>query len=83
MLEFYLIVSLTVMGKTPSTSNMVSSIILSPNPAENIAANTDLDFTISVQTSGLSAGFFTNAAPQDLTSGGQIIGHTHVTVQDM
>ena len=78
---------LAVMGKIPSTSNMVSSIIVSPKPAENIAANKD--FTISVQTSGLSAGSFTNAqatyyaAPQDLTSGGQIIGHTHVTVQDM
>ena len=76
-----------VMGKIPSTSNMVSSIIISPAPAENIAANKD--FTISVQTSGLSAGSFTNAAatyyaaPQDLASNGQIIGHTHVTVQDM
>ena len=75
------------MGKIPSTSNMVSSIIVSPKPAENIAANKD--FTISVQTSGLTAGYFTNAAatyyaaPQDLASNGQIIGHTHVTVQDM
>lgn len=66
---------------------MVSSIIVSPKPAENIAANQD--FTISVQTSGLTAGSFTNAAatyyaaPQDLASNGQIIGHTHVTVQDM
>jgi len=42
-----------------------------------------------VQTTGLSAGSFTNAAstyyaaPQDLSSSGQIIGHTHVTVQDL
>jgi transcription initiation factor TFIID subunit 15 len=84
---YNLIMNLKVMGKIPSTSNMVSSIIVSPKPAENIAANQD--FTISVQTSGLSAGSFTNAAatyyaaPQDLTSGGQIIGHTHVTVEDM
>jgi len=75
------------MGKIPSTSNMVSSIVISPKPAENIAANTD--FTVSVQTSGLAAGSFTNAqatyyaAPQDLSSSGQIIGHTHITVQDM
>ena len=75
------------MGKIPSTSNMISSIIVSPKPAENIAANQD--FTVSVQTSGLSAGSFTNAAatyyaaPQDLASNGQIIGHTHITVQDM
>jgi len=66
---------------------MVSSIIVSPKPAEDLAANQD--FTISVQTSGLSAGFFTNAqatyysAPQDINGAGQIIGHTHVTVQDM
>lgn len=77
----------SVMGKIPSTSNMVSAIIVSPKPAENIPANQD--FTISVQTSGLSAGSFTNAAatyyaaPQNLASNGQIIGHTHVTVQDM
>ena len=76
-----------VMGKIPSTNNMVSSIIVDPKPGENKAANTD--FTISVQTSGLSAGFFTNAqatyysAPQDVNGAGQIIGHTHVTVQDM
>ena len=77
----------TVMGKIPSTSNMISAIIVSPKPAENIAASTT--FTISVQMKGLTAGSFTNAAatyysaPQDLASNGQIIGHTHVTVQDL
>ncbi|TVY84834.1 hypothetical protein LSUE1_G000598 [Lachnellula suecica] len=76
-----------VMGKIPATTNMVSSIIVNPAPAENIAANTDFD--IQVQTSGLAAGTFTNAAatyysaPQDLNGQGQIIGHTHVTVQDL
>ncbi|KAG9241817.1 hypothetical protein BJ878DRAFT_569838 [Calycina marina] len=76
-----------VMGNIPSTSNMISSIIVSPEPAEDI--DEDTDFTISVQTSGLDAGSFTNAAstyysaPQDLSSSGEIIGHTHVTVQDM
>ena len=66
---------------------MISSIIISPGPKQKIEANKD--FTISVQTTGLSAGSFTNAdltyysAPQDLTSSGQIIGHTHVTVQDL
>ena len=75
------------MGKIPSTSNMISAIIVSPKPAENIAASTT--FTISVQMKGLTAGSFTNAAatyysaPQDLASNGQIIGHTHVTVQDL
>jgi hypothetical protein len=75
------------MGKIPSTSNMISAIVVSPKPAENIAASTT--FTISVQMKGLTAGSFTNAAatyysaPQDLASNGQIIGHTHVTVQDL
>jgi hypothetical protein len=75
------------MGKILSTSNMISAIIISPKPAENIAANKD--FTIQVQTTGLTAGTFTNAAatyysaPQNLASNGQIIGHTHVTVQSL
>ncbi|KUJ13648.1 uncharacterized protein LY89DRAFT_144489 [Mollisia scopiformis] len=76
-----------VMGKIPSTANMISGIITSPKPGENIAANKD--FTISIQTKGLTAGSFTNAAatyysaPQDLASNGQVIGHTHLTVQDL
>jgi hypothetical protein len=75
------------MGKIPSTQNMISGIITSPKPGENIAANKD--FTVSVQTKGLTAGSFTNAAatyysaPQDLAGNGQIIGHTHLTVQDL
>jgi transcription initiation factor TFIID subunit 15 len=74
------------MGDIPSTANMISAIITSPGPGEDLAANTD--FTISVQVQGLVAGTFTNpdltyyAAPQQL-QGGQIVGHTHVTVQDL
>ncbi|CZR69858.1 uncharacterized protein PAC_19758 [Phialocephala subalpina] len=76
-----------VMGKIPSTQNMISGIITSPKPGENIAANKD--FTVSIQTTGLTAGSFTNAqatyysAPQDLAANGQVIGHTHLTVQDL
>jgi hypothetical protein len=75
------------MGKIPATTNMVSSIIVNPAPAQNIAANTNFD--VQVQTSGLAAGSFTNAAatyysaPQNLNGQGQIIGHTHVTIQDL
>ncbi|KAA8909789.1 hypothetical protein FN846DRAFT_775964 [Sphaerosporella brunnea] len=75
-----------VMGDIPSQNNMVSSIIVSPQPGENIAANTP--FNIQVQVANLAAGSFTNpqntyyAAPQAL-SGGKIVGHTHVTVQDL
>lgn len=75
------------MGKIPSTQNMISAIIVSPKPAENVAAGQT--FAIKVQMKGLTAGSFTNAAatyysaPQNLAGNGQIIGHTHVTVQDL
>lgn len=66
---------------------MISSIITNPGNNANIAANTNFDIT--VQTTGLAAGSFTNAAatyysaPQNLNGKGQIIGHTHVTVQSL
>jgi hypothetical protein len=75
------------MGNIPSTNHMISSIIISPGPEQQIQAHKD--FTISVQTTGLAAGSFTNAdityysAPQDLNEDGNIIGHTHVTVQTL
>ncbi|KAH8594990.1 hypothetical protein B0O99DRAFT_595033 [Bisporella sp. PMI_857] len=76
-----------VMGKIPSNNNMISAIIVNPSVADNLEANTDFD--IQVQLTGLSAGSFTNAqktyysAPQDLDGQGRIIGHTHVSVQDL
>jgi transcription initiation factor TFIID subunit 15 len=76
-----------VMGKIPSVSNMISSIITSPTPGQKIKSGQT--FNVLVQTTGLRAGSFTNAAstyysaPQDLSSSGQIIGHTHITVQDL
>lgn len=75
------------MGKIPATSNMVSSILISPTPGQKLEANKT--FEVKVQTSGLSAGGFTNedstyyAAPQDLSSDGLVIGHTHVAIQDL
>ncbi|TAQ86334.1 hypothetical protein B7494_g5339 [Chlorociboria aeruginascens] len=75
------------MGDIPAKTQMVSSIILFPEPAsKNIQADTT--FNITVQMSNLVAGFFTNAdatyyaAPQTL-QGGLVVGHTHVTVQDL
>ena len=47
-----------VMGDIPSTSNMVSTIITSPTPGQNIQANTE--FTVKVTTSNLVAGSFTS-----------------------
>ncbi|KAM5381927.1 hypothetical protein ACJZ2D_002715 [Fusarium nematophilum] len=74
------------MGKIPSVNNMVSSIFTSPVNNDDVQPNTDFD--ISVQMINFAAGSFTNAtstyyaAPQDLDGNGNIIGHTHVTVQD-
>lgn len=75
------------MGNIPAQSNMVSSILINPQHNDNIQANQDFD--IQVQVQNFQAGTFTNAdntyysAPQDLNNQGNIIGHTHVTVQDL
>lgn len=75
------------MGDIPAKTAMVSSVITFPE-TNGQAINSDTTFNISVQMSNLVAGSFTNAdatyyaAPQAL-QGGQVVGHTHVTVQDM
>jgi transcription initiation factor TFIID subunit 15 len=75
------------MGKLPATTNMISAMITNPNPGDKIPADTT--FNISVQTAHLNAGFFVNpttnyyTAPQDLDENGDIIGHCHVTVQNI
>ncbi|EPE03665.1 ribosomal protein s17 [Ophiostoma piceae UAMH 11346] len=75
-----------VMGQIPAKAQMVSTVITFPQDGKTIQAGQD--FNITVQVANLQAGAFTNAdatyyaAPQQL-KGGQIVGHTHVTVQDM
>lgn len=75
------------MGQIPAKTNMVSSIIVNPQTGKSIASDTT--FNITVQMNNLLAGSFTNAdatyfsVPQTVSSGGQVIGHTHVTVQDL
>ena len=75
-----------VMGQIPAKAQMVSTVITFPQNGESIQAGKD--FNITVQVANLQAGAFTNAdatyyaAPQQL-KGGQVVGHTHVTVQDM
>lgn len=77
---------LLVMGNIPSSTNMVSTIITSPEPGQIIVPNTS--FNVSLQVANLATGSFTNAkatyysAPQDL-SGGKVVGHTHVTIQTL
>jgi hypothetical protein len=75
------------MGDIPAKTSMVSSIITFPTTGGQAIAS-DTTFNITVQTQNLAAGSFTNAdatyyaAPQFL-EGGIIVGHTHVTVQDL
>ena len=75
------------MGKIPAQNKMVSTVLIFPK--HNDVIEGFKTFNISLRINNLQAGFFTNAtstyysAPQDLNGNGQVIGHTHVTVQDL
>jgi len=75
------------MGDIPASTNMPSSKFQVPANGDTIAANTA--FTISLAIKGMQTGTFTNAAasyfsaPQQLNSAGQIIGHSHVVVEQL
>ncbi|TVY39658.1 hypothetical protein LOCC1_G006445 [Lachnellula occidentalis] len=75
------------MGDIPAKTAMVSSVITNPQTG-GAAIASDTSFNITVQMANIVAGSFTDAdatyysAPQAL-QGGQVVGHTHVTVQDM
>lgn len=75
------------MGDIPAKTAMVSSMITFPEFGSS-SIQSDTTFNITVQMSNLAAGSFTNAdatyyaAPQQLKNG-LVVGHTHVTVQDM
>ncbi|KAK4142405.1 uncharacterized protein C8A04DRAFT_13287 [Dichotomopilus funicola] len=75
------------MGRLPATTNMISSIITFPQPGDQLPPNTS--FNVTIQTSHLRAGFFANpvsnyyTAPQDLDENGDVIGHCHVTIQNI
>jgi transcription initiation factor TFIID subunit 15 len=66
---------------------MPSSLITSPENNQDLAENTT--FQITVNTINMDLGHFTNAkttyysAPTFLDNNGNVIGHTHVTVQDL
>lgn len=65
---------------------MVSTIIISPKHNENIAS-ANKDFNVVLAVDNLAAGQFTNpdttyySAPQQLNKNGNILGHTHITIQ--
>lgn len=75
------------MGQIPSNETMISALILNPPHNAQIPANQAFDVTVQVQN--LEAGAFTNptttyyAAPQELNGNGQVIGHCHITIQDL
>src|SRR5262245_56243555 len=75
------------MGDIPSTARMVSTIIR--NPKHNDVIQSGQDITVQLTIKDMQLGRFTNAqetyyaAPQALAGQGRIVGHTHVTVQDM
>jgi transcription initiation factor TFIID subunit 15 len=75
------------MGKIPSVQNMITAMIVEPQIGQTVNANTN--FTVRVQTQGLDAGSFTNptltyySAPQNINGNGDIIGHCHITIQDL
>ncbi|KAB5517302.1 hypothetical protein GE09DRAFT_979176, partial [Coniochaeta sp. 2T2.1] len=76
-----------VMGEIPATNKMVSTKITNPKNNDKITEKTT--FNIAVTINNMQLGSFTNAqntyysAPQQLDGAGQVIGHTHVTIQDM
>lgn len=75
------------MGDIPAKDKMVSAVITNPQTGVDVDANTDFDIAVTV--TGLTAGNFVNptteyyTAPQAVGGDGQIIGHVHVTLQDM
>jgi len=76
-----------VMGDLPSFTNMISSIILSPTPGQILPPSRDIMVRVSVQN--LALGHVTTpqrtyyTAPQSLSATGLVVGHVHITVQDM
>lgn len=75
------------MGRIPPASNMISTIITSPQPGDRLPPMTT--FSVTLQTRHLRAGYLANpsasyyAAPQDLDEHGDVVGHVHVTIQEI
>jgi transcription initiation factor TFIID subunit 15 len=80
-------VTMPAMGDIPAKTKMLSTVFLNPKNGQTIESGQT--FNITLQVNNLQAGAFTNAdatyytAPQALNAQGDIIGHVHVTVQDV
>ncbi|KAJ3556514.1 hypothetical protein NP233_g11961 [Leucocoprinus birnbaumii] len=74
-------------GAIPSSDKMPSSKFTNPKNGDTIPA--DQAFTISMAINNLETGNFVNAnenyfsAPQQLSSSGLIVGHSHVVVEQL
>jgi len=75
------------MGVIPSVDNMPSAKFVFPTNGGNVTENTA--FTIQMAVANFQTGAFVNAqenyfsAPQQLNGQGQIIGHSHVVVEQL
>ncbi|KAF8973820.1 hypothetical protein BDZ97DRAFT_1912275 [Flammula alnicola] len=75
------------MGSIPSSDNMPSAKFTIPKNGDTLAENTA--FTITMAIANLETGNFVNAeenyfaAPQQLNGQGQIVGHSHVVVEQL
>ncbi|KAK0478153.1 hypothetical protein IW261DRAFT_1400054 [Armillaria novae-zelandiae] len=74
-------------GAIPSTDNMPSAKFQVPANGDTLQQNTAFTVTMAIQN--MQTGTFVNAqtnyfsAPQQLNGQGQIIGHTHVVIEDL
>jgi len=75
------------MGSIPATTNMPSCKFVNPKNQDNIAPNTSFNVTMAI--TNLATGTFVNpdtnyfAAPQALSSGGTITGHSHIVIEQI
>lgn len=75
------------MGVIPASNKVPSSKFVSPKNFATVDANKN--FTIEMAIQGMETGHFVNAqsnyfsAPQQLNSKGQIIGHSHVVIEEL
>lgn len=74
-------------GVIPSTNNMPSAKFIFPPNFERLAKKSA--FTISIAINHLETGWFTNpqetymSSPQQLNSNGDVLGHSHVVIEQL
>jgi hypothetical protein len=75
------------MGVIPSTENMPSAKFVSPTNGDSLVEH--VPFTVTMAVANFQTGAFVNAAanyfaaPQQVNANGQIIGHSHITIDQL